>query len=351
MAALRTALTLLIGFLLLSKVVRADQPEKNTERRYDLYGDRLPDGAIARIGTVRLRHTDNAVSLAYSPEGQLLASGGSDNVICLWEANSGKEVRRLTGSERWLSQLCFSPDGRVLAAASHHAEVVQVWNVSDGKQLFRLKGGCVAFAPDGKSLATGCKDNLIRFWESSTGKELRQFAGHIDEVRCLAFAPNGKMLASGGKDKTVCIWSVANANILHKIKDYQNGVQSISFATDGERIVIGSNGAANVYNAGTGAHIHDLASPKEGIGAILFSPDGTTIAATSDRRGIRRWDAATGRQLRDLTSASWHFDESVGCLAISPDGKQLACATGNRFRSNVIPPRGGSKFPGVAAED
>src|SRR6516162_7026789 len=122
MAVLRTGLTLLIGLFILSGGAQAQPPNNKPSRRTDLYGDPLPEGAIARLGTVRLRHTDNVLSLAYSPDGKLIASGGSDDVICLWEADTGKEVRRLTGPHSEVWDVAFSPDGKLLAAASNHRE-------------------------------------------------------------------------------------------------------------------------------------------------------------------------------------------------------------------------------------
>jgi WD40 repeat protein len=331
MAVLRMALTLLVGLGIWSSGARAEPPEDKPGRRTDQYGDTLPEGAIARLGTVRLRHTELVLSLAYSPDGKLIASGGRDNVICLWDANTGREVRRLTAPDHWFDQIAFSPDGMLLAAVNHYDEIIQLWSISDGKQVFKLKGICAAFTPDGKSLATGGKDKLIRFWDPSKGKEVRRLAGHEKEVRSLAFSPDGAMLASGSGDETVRIWNVATGKSIQKIGPFQNEVRSIAFALAGKRLGLTANGRFHLYDTAMDEQVRKIGTAKEEVRDVLSSPNGTEFATTGRCR-VQFWDAATGKMLRSISSKSWDFYESVDSLAISPDGRQLACAV---FESTI----------------
>jgi WD40 repeat protein len=321
----RLGLTILIGLAIVSSLARAEPPDEKPSRRTDLYGDPLPDGAIARLGTGRLRHTDDVLSLAYSPDSEMIASGGRDNVICLWDAKTGKEVGRLTGPEHWLNHLAFSPDGTLLAASSHD-EVTQIWNVSKGKRLFKVQGNCVVFAPDGKTLATGSKDKLIRLWRSDTGKEQSQLAGHESEVLCLTFSSDGKTLASGSKDGSARLWNVATGKQIQKLGGHQNGVHSIAFALDGKRLGLASNGTLQLYDTATGKRVFELGNPKVGVGDVIASPVANAFA-TSYGGGIRLWDAATGKELSSLASESWDWHDEVRCLAVSHDGKRLVCGS------------------------
>ncbi len=165
-AGLAFVLVTACGQLIPTPVPAADQPQKAEEAKKpptDLYGDPLPEGAVARLGTVRMRHEGYVTSVSYSPDGQLLATTGTDETIRLWEYSTGKELRRLELRGRARpSQVAFSPDGTMLA-------------VGGGTQ--------------------------IRIWEVATGKELLA-KDHLHPIHCVAFSPDSKTLASGGTDRT-----------------------------------------------------------------------------------------------------------------------------------------------------
>src|SRR5215831_9485829 len=116
MAVLRMGLTLLLGLGILYGGAGAEPPEEKPRRRTDFYGDPLPEGAIARCGTIRLRHSEHVHAIAFSPDGKLMATGGGDSVIRLWDAASGELRGRLTGHEKNVSAVAFAPDGETLVS-------------------------------------------------------------------------------------------------------------------------------------------------------------------------------------------------------------------------------------------
>jgi WD40 repeat protein len=157
---------LIFGVVLNSgRLARSEPPASEQTKRTDRYGDPLPEGAIARLGTLRLRHCSQVTSVAYSPDGRLLATGGFDNQVRLWRASTGKELFHFTLRETdspLAAHVAFSPDGTLLAASRSGEGVVHLWDTATGKE----RKGCsvpneeniggITFSPDGKILAGIC---------------------------------------------------------------------------------------------------------------------------------------------------------------------------------------------------
>ena len=141
--------------------------------------------------------------VVFSPHGRLLASGGADGKVKVWEVASGQEVRTLRGHTGWVYSVAFSPDGRLLASGSGD-NTVKVWEVASGRAVHTLTGhtSCVysvAFSPDGRLLASGSGDNTVKVWEVASWQEVRTLTGHTDSVKSVAFSPDGHWLAISGE--------------------------------------------------------------------------------------------------------------------------------------------------------
>ena len=170
-------------------------------------------------------HEHRVYSVAFSPDGKTLASGSDDNTIRLWSVDTGETKRILTGhagefegvdngpsSVEGVKSVAFSPDGKTLASGGGD-NVIHLWDVETGKSKMTLIGHThwvfsLAFSPDGKTLASGSVDSDIRLWDPHTGQHKKTLTGHSAWIRSIAFSPDGKTLASGSDDGSVLLWKI-----------------------------------------------------------------------------------------------------------------------------------------------
>jgi len=189
-------------------------------------------------------HTAWVWSVAFSPDGSILASGSGDETVRLWRVSDGELLRTLKGHEAWVRSVAFSPDGSILASGSADY-TIRLWRVSDGELLRTLKGHTsvvesVAFSPDGSLLASGSWDETVRLWRVSDGELLHTLKGHTWDVSSVAFSPDGSILASGSDDKTVRLWRVSDGKLLRTLKGHKKYVSSVAFSPDGSILASGA---------------------------------------------------------------------------------------------------------------
>jgi len=238
-------------------------------------------------------HTNSVHTVVFSPDGKILASSSHDKTIKLWWMKDAQEIRTLSGHSNSVYGLAFSPDGETIASSSWD-KTIKLWRVKDGQEICTFSGHinlvyCVAFSPDGETLASSSWDRSIKIWRVKDGKLIRTLTGHTDCVRCVAFSPNGEFLASGSHDNTIKIWWVKDWQEVLTIAGHSWYVDSIAFSPDGEVIASSSNQTIKIWRVKNGQELCNILGHTNSVYSVNFSPEGEFLASGSSDKTIKIW--------------------------------------------------------------
>ena len=270
-------------------------------------------------------HQRSVYSVAFSPDGQRLATASFDNTARIWD-NQGNQLAVLRGHQDWVYSVAFSPDGKRLATASFD-KTARIWD-NQGNEIAVLRGhksrvNSVAFSPDGQRLATASNDKTARIWDNQ-GNEIAVLRGHKSRVNSVAFSPDGQRLATASFDKTARIWD-NQGNEIALLRGHQDWVYSVAFSPDGQRLATASDDKTARIWDNQGNEIAVLRGHQDPVNSVAFSPDGQRLATASDDKTARIWD----NQGNEIAVLRGHQDD-VTSVAFSPDGQKLATASDDK---------------------
>ena len=307
----------------------------------------------ANIKTINDAHQDTIDSITFSPDGKILASGSYDEgetrgLINFWDTTTWKRIKTIKG----YNKVCFSPDGKTLAALSSGFEdaSIALLDVATGDKIKTfspniktisynpISESCsIALSPDGNLLAAGCTPRWselghVALWDVKTGDMIKELQGHEFGINSIAFSPDGKLLASGGWGyHTIILWDVKTwdrIKELHRNQDNHSPIYSVAFSLDGKLLAAGSDDYSIIlWDVAAGKNIKTLKGHSGSVKSVVFSPDGKMLASVSSDKTIVLWDMVKKNKIKTIAAY-----KTVNSVNFSPDGKLLVSGEGESWR-------------------
>ncbi|CAG9950917.1 unnamed protein product [Clonostachys rosea f. rosea IK726] len=273
-------------------------------------------------------HTNWVSSVAFSADGQKLASGSWDETVRIWDTVTGSCMQVLYGHKDEVTSVAFSADSQRLATGSRNGSI-KVWDAATGRCIQTLEGHdkavcSVAFLAKGWQIISGSYDATVKIWDAMGTPQTLQ--NHPYAVTSIDTSVSNQWIASGLSDGTVKVWDTIESEYLWADKGHTKSVSSVAFSGDGEQLASGSTDAAiNIWNARNGERLHTFSDHSDEICSVAFSKDGRLLLSGSYDKAVKIWDAKSGTCMQTLDGHGY----AIFSVAFSANDQQIASGSGD----------------------
>lgn len=250
------------------------------------------------VATLR-GHERDVDSVAFSPDGERIVSGGRDRTVKIWDARSGEQIFSLDGHQGFVRSVEFSHDGKTIVSGSYD-DTVRLWDPKTGNEIQKLSSLSdvldVTFSPDDQQVAIGCANQSVTLWSfdfNGEDPQVRRFTGHRAPVYCVAFSQDGKRIASGSSDTNVKLWDCETGVELATLDAHSASVWAVAFSADGKRLEsCASDRTIRVWPLGNRLETDHLRGTLRSIDTVCFSRD-QRLLYTASGADVEIWDVSS----------------------------------------------------------
>ncbi|MGH3700315.1 MAG: TIR domain-containing protein, partial [Pseudonocardiaceae bacterium] len=345
----RTRTLTVLSTLLVLALIAAGVAVRQQQRASRAQRTTIARGLVAQAERIRDQDPRGALQLGVAAD--QFDDSPQTHTSLRQTLESTPHIRTLSGHTDAVWGVAFAPDGRTLATTSTD-QTIRLWDLSDRNQPHPLGAPLtghtdavhgVAFAPDGRMLATASYDRTVRLWDLSDRDRPRPLGtpltGHTSEVWGVAFAPDGRTLATASADQTIRLWDLGDRDRPHPLGTPLTGhtgpVWGVAFAPDGRTLATTSiDRTVRLWDLSDRDRPHPLGTPLTGhtdaVHGVAFAPDGRTLATTSIDRTVRLWDLSNRDQPHPLGTPLTGHTNTVNGVAFAPDGRTLATTSADQ---------------------